>query len=352
MSERTFIVGTRGSALALTQTGFVVEALRKAHPNARFETRTIHTEGDRSTAALSELGGRGVFVIEIERALLARKIDIAVHSLKDLPADETTGLTIAAVYEREDPRDVLVSREGLALDRLPSAAVVGTGSPRRAAQVVALRPDLRIADIRGNVDTRLRKVEDGEYDATVLAAAGLSRLGWLDRATQIFETDQMLPAVGQGALAVQTRTDDVDAVAAVSALDHAATRAAVTAERAFERRLGGGCHAAIAAYGVILSSTEPGAQDKASLRRPALSEAEGNLGRGEGGATTPERGGPPVTRGRGPDRLHVRGLVGDASGTLLRSEIEGNPADAESLGTTLAERLIQQGAAAILESAS
>jgi len=310
VSQRTFIVGTRGSALALTQTGFVVEALRRAHPGARFETRTIHTEGDRSTASLSELGGRGDFVIEIERALLAREIDIAVHSLKDLPADEIAGLAIAAVYEREDPRDVLVSRDGLTLDRLPAGAVVGTGSPRRAAQIVAARSDLRIADIRGNVDTRLRKVADGEFDATVLAAAGLSRLAWLDRATQVFETDQMLPAVGQGALAVQTRGDDADAVSAVSALDHPATRAAVTAERAFERRLGGGCHAAIAAYATI------------------------------------------VAQGPSPEpRLHLRGLVGDSTGTLLRAEIEGDSAGAETLGTTLAERLIQQGAAAILEAA-
>lgn len=305
MSQRTFIVGTRGSALALTQTGFVVEALRRAHPGVRFETRTIHTEGDRSVASLSDIGGRGVFVIEIERALLDREIDIAVHSLKDLPADETSGLAISAVYEREDPRDVLVSRNGLALDRLPAGAVVGTGSPRRAAQVMAARPDLAIADIRGNVDTRLRKVTDGAYDATVLAAAGLRRLGWLDRATQVFETEQMLPAVGQGALAVQTRADDADAVTAVSALDHPATRAAVTAERAFERRLGGGCHAAIAAYGVIVAG----------------------------------------------ERLYLRGLVGDATGAILRAEIEGESAGAEALGITLAERLIEQGAGAMLEAA-
>ena len=345
MSPRTFIVGTRGSALALTQTGFVVEALRVAHPSARFETVTIHTEGDRSAASLSEIGGRGVFVIEIERALLAREIDIAVHSLKDLPADETAGLAISAVYEREDPRDVLVSRAGLTLDRLPTGATIGTGSPRRAAQVMAVRPDIAIADIRGNVDTRLRKVQDGEYDATVLAAAGLSRLGWLDRATQIFETEQMLPAVGQGALAVQTRADDTDAVVAVAALDHAPTRAAVTAERAFERRLGGGCHAAIAAYAVILGSTPnsvilsgtpTGAHDTASSRRDPEAGGKG---------TTPERGRPKT------GRLHVRGLVGDATGTLLRAELEGDPADAESLGLTLAERLIEQGASAILEAA-
>jgi hydroxymethylbilane synthase len=315
VSQRTLIVGTRGSSLALTQTGIIVEALRAANPGARFETRTIQTEGDRSTASLSELGGRGVFVIEIERALLASEIDIAVHSLKDLPADETAGLVIAAVHKREDPRDVLVSRAGVTLDRLPAGATIGTGSPRRAAQIVAARPDLRIADIRGNVDTRLRKVEEGEYDATVLAAAGLSRLGWLDRATQIFETEQMLPAVGQGALAVQTRADDPKAVAAVSTLDHAATRAAVTAERAFERRLGGGCHAAIAAYAVI--------------SKPSVAQGP-----------SPERA-----------RIHIRGLVGDASGTLLRAELEGDAADADALGIALAERLIKQGAGTLLEAA-
>ncbi len=346
MSGRIFHLGTRGSRLALRQTEIVLDALRAKHSQTHFQVRTIRTAGDKSRASLSEIGGRGVFVIELERALIAGEIDIAVHSLKDLPANETSGLTIAATYEREDARDVLISREGLTLDRLPAGATIGTGSPRRAAQVIAARPDLRIADIRGNVDTRLRKVEHGEYDATVLAAAGLSRLGWLDRATQVFETEQMLPAVGQGALAVQTRADDTSAIAAVSALDHAATRAAVTAERAFERRLGGGCHAAIAAYGVILSgtmpgvilsSTEPGAQDKVSSRRNLAEEGKG---------TAPARGATP-----GPDRLYVRGLVGDATGTLLRAEIEGDAGGAESLGTTLAERLIEQGAGAMLEAA-
>ncbi|HEU4758754.1 MAG TPA: hydroxymethylbilane synthase, partial [Dehalococcoidia bacterium] len=158
MSPRTFVAGSRGSALALRQTEIVLELLRAAHPEAPFEVRTIRTAGDRSRASLSEIGGRGVFVIELERALLAGEIDIAVHSLKDLPTQETSGLTIAAVPAREDPRDALVSRDNAALAELPAGAVVGTGSPRRAAQLLAARPDLRIADIRGNVDTRLRKV--------------------------------------------------------------------------------------------------------------------------------------------------------------------------------------------------
>src|SRR5207249_7697428 len=167
------------------------------------------------------------------------------------PVEEPSGLAIAAVLAREDPRDALVSRRGALLADLPAGAVVGTGSPRRAAQLAALRGDLRISDIRGNVDTRIRKVESGEYDAVVLAAAGLARLGWTKRAAQLFDFEQMLPAPGQGALAVQVRTDDSDTSATVGTVDHAETRAVVTAERAFERRLGGGCHAAIAALAIL-----------------------------------------------------------------------------------------------------
>ena len=249
MAGRTFIVGSRGSRLAVRQTEIVLEGLRRLHPSAAFQVRTIKTAGDRTTASLNEIGGRGVFVIELERELLSGGIDIAVHSLKDLPSQETSGLTIAAVPPREDARDALFSRDARTLAGIPAGARVGTGSPRRAAQITALRPDLVIADIRGNVDTRLRKVEEGEYDAVVLAAAGLARLGWLDRAAQVFDPGEMLPAVGQGALAVQVREEDSETRSLVSAADDAATRAAVTAERAFERRLGGGCHAAIAAFG-------------------------------------------------------------------------------------------------------
>lgn len=304
MAQRTIIVGTRGSQLALTQTGLVVQALRACHPDRSFEVRTIRTAGDQSRASLSEIGGRGVFVIELEQALLSSEIDVAVHSLKDLPVEQTQGLAIAATPPREDTRDALISRTGARLLDLPPGATVGTGSPRRACQVLALRPDLRIADIRGNVDTRIRKVREGEYDAVVLAAAGLSRLGWLDRATEIFEHDTMLPAVGQGALAVQVRDADPETAELVSALDDAATRTAVTAERAFERRLGGGCHAAIAALGELSGRT-----------------------------------------------LHLRGLVGAADGRTIRAEGDGPIADAEALGTRLAERLIGEGAAALLEAA-
>ncbi len=304
MSQRTFVAGTRGSRLALRQTEIVLDRLRAAVPQAQFEVRAIHTTGDRTDASLSEIGGRGVFVIELERALLSSEIDIAVHSLKDLPSQETPGLTLAAILEREDPRDALVSRGDATLRTLPKGATVGTGSPRRAAQLLASRPDLRIADIRGNVDTRIRKVEEGQYDAVVLAAAGLARLGWLARASETFEPDVMLPAPGQGALAVQVRSDDEDAGRIVGVADHPATRVAVTAERAFERRLGGGCDAAIAALGEMTG-----------------------------------------------DHLRLRGLVGDATGRLLRGEIEGDAADAEELGARLAERLIAEGAGALLEAA-
>jgi len=303
VSPRALIVGTRGSRLALRQTESALAALHMAVPDASFEVQTIRTAGDRSAASLSEIGGRGVFVIELERALLEREIDIAVHSLKDLPVDETSGLAIAAVLAREDPRDALVSRRGALLADLPAGAVVGTGSPRRAAQLAALRGDLRISDIRGNVDTRIRKVESGEYDAVVLAAAGLARLGWTKRAAQLFDFEQMLPAPGQGALAVQVRIDDADTSATVVTVDHAETRAAVTAERACERRLGGGCHAAIAALATVSG-----------------------------------------------ERLRLIGLVGDpAGGRVFRGELDGTSDDPASAGLLLAEQLIADGAAELLE---
>ena len=312
MSARSFVVGTRGSKLALRQTEIASQALTAANPSLILEPRTIQVSGERSTASLTEIGGRGVFVIEIESALLAREIDIAVHSLKDLPSEETAGLTIAAVLPREDPRDALFSRSGAHLADLPAGATVATGSPRRAAQVLAARPDVTVSDIRGNVDTRIRKVEEGEYDAAVLAAAGLKRLGWLERAAQVFEPEEMLPAVGQGALAIQVRSDDAEALALVAALDDASTRAAVTAERAFLRRLGGGCHAAIGGYATI------------------------------GFAPSDDRA-----------PLHMRGLVGEAmGGRLLKGEMSGVASEADMLGVRLAEFLIAQGAEELLGAAT
>jgi len=312
VSARTFVVGTRGSKLALRQTEIASEALRRANPDLQLEPHVIQTEGDRSKESLSRIGGRGVFVIEIERALLSGEIDIAVHSLKDLPSEETDGLTIAAALKREDPRDALVAKGDSRLHDLWEGAIVGTGSPRRACQLLALRPDLQVRDIRGNVDTRLRKVQDGEYDAIVLAAAGLKRLDWLERASQVFEPEEMLPAVGQGVLAVQVRSDDEEAMALVSAADHSSTRAAAIAERAFERRLGGGCTAAIAAFATV-------GHDSGDGRAPLL----------------------------------LRGLVGEeAGGRLLRGEMSGVASEAEMLGVRLAEYLIAQGAEELLGAAS
>ena len=210
-AARTFIVGTRGSRLALAQTALVVDALRAAHPDARFEVREITTQGDRDTKPLSEIGGQGVFTKAIEDALLRNEIDIAVHSMKDLPPRLTEGLTIAAVPKRGDPRDALVTKDGRKLADLTPGARIGTGSARRAVQLRAMRPDVECVDIRGNVDTRIRKVDEGEYDAIVVAMAGLERLGLTARASQIFSVEEMVPSPGQGALAVQVRTDDVEA---------------------------------------------------------------------------------------------------------------------------------------------
>ena len=238
---RTFIVGTRGSRLALAQTGLVVDALRAAHPEARFEVREITTQGDRDTKPLSEIGGQGVFTKAIEDALLRNEIDIAIHSMKDLPPRLTDGLTIAAVPKRGDPRDALVTKDGRKLADLPPGARIGTGSARRAVQLKAMRPDVECVEIRGNVDTRIRKVDDGGYDAVVVAMAGLERLGLAARASQVFSVEEMVPSPGQGALAVQVRTSDESALALAQQINDVATQAAVEMERAFLEELGAGC---------------------------------------------------------------------------------------------------------------
>jgi hydroxymethylbilane synthase len=249
---RRLIIGTRGSRLALRQTGIVVDALRDLHGDALdVEIREIKTEGDRSAAPLTEIGGLGVFTKAIEDALLAREIDVAVHSLKDLPPALTDGLVLAAIPPRGDVRDALVARDGATLAHLPPGARIGTGSERRAVQLRRLRDDIEPVSIRGNVDTRIRKVEDGEYDGAVLAMAGLERLGLAARATQVFSVDEMIPSVGQGALAIQVRSDDLEASEIASAIDHAETRACVTAERAFLERLGAGCRLPVGAYAHI-----------------------------------------------------------------------------------------------------
>jgi hydroxymethylbilane synthase len=242
-------IGTRGSALALRQAELVAAALRRAWPGLAVELVPIRTSGDTlAHANLAQVGGKGLFVKEIEEALLARRIEAAVHSLKDLPAGVPEGLVLAAFPEREDPRDVLVSRSGDGLHRLPTGARVGTSSLRRKLQLLAGRPDLVVEPIRGNVETRLRKLDEVAYDGIVLAAAGLRRLGLAPAGATTLDPDEMLPAVGQGTLAVEVREEDEATRRLVAALDHAETRAATVAERTFLAAMGGTCTTPLAAY--------------------------------------------------------------------------------------------------------
>ncbi|WP_353050452.1 hydroxymethylbilane synthase [Cellulosimicrobium sp. Marseille-Q4280] len=247
-------VGTRGSALATTQTGHVARRLEEL-TGRTIETVRIRTDGDVLTGSLAQMGGTGVFVTALREALLDGRCDVAVHSLKDLPTTPAPGLTVVTP-EREDPRDALCARDGLTIATLPRGAHVGTGSPRRAAQLRSVRPDLDVVDIRGNVDTRLRRVhgEDADLDAVVLAYAGLSRLGRLDAVTEVIDTTVMAPAAGQGALAVEVRTSELDdpvVAAALDALDHEPTRLAVLAERALLARLEAGCAAPVGAHALV-----------------------------------------------------------------------------------------------------
>jgi len=235
-------IGTRASALAHAQTGLVANALAAARPGLACEIVRITTTGDRRhDKPLPQLGGKGLFTKEIEDALLAGDIDLAVHSLKDLPTRLAPGLAIAAIPQRAPANDALVAANGQPIDQLPQGARIGTSSPRRAAQLLAARPDLQPLSIRGNLDTRLRKLREGRYDAIVLALAGLTRLGLADQVTQVLPIDLMLPAPGQGALAIETRAADPTIAALVGLIDHPASAAATTAERRVLEGLGSGC---------------------------------------------------------------------------------------------------------------
>jgi hydroxymethylbilane synthase len=249
--DNTLIVGTRGSRLALAQTALVADALRRSGRTISIDVKEIVTQGDRDAKPMSEIGGQGVFTKAIEDALLRGDIDVAVHSMKDLPPKLTAGLAIAAIPQRGDPRDALVTRDGRKLAELPAGARIGTGSARRAVQLRALRPDVEPVDIRGNVDTRIRKVDGGEYDAAVLAMAGFERLGLAARVSQVFSINEMVPSPGQGALAVQVRVGDDVAWDAVEALDHRQTRIAVAYERAFLAQLGEGCSLPVGAHAFV-----------------------------------------------------------------------------------------------------
>ncbi|HEV7905849.1 MAG TPA: hydroxymethylbilane synthase [Pyrinomonadaceae bacterium] len=255
-----FIIGSRGSKLALWQSEWVRARLLELRPEAEIRIEVIKTSGDvLLNVPLATIGGKGVFTKELEEALLAGEIDLAVHSLKDLPTTLPDNLSIAAITEREDARDALVLREGVAaqhnsLGDLARGAIVGTSSLRRQAQLKHLRPDVQIKDLRGNVDTRLRKLDGGGYHAIILASAGLRRLGFERRINAAIGHAEMLPAVGQGALGIETRSGDARTHALVSLLDHAPTRAACTAERALLHALGGGCQVPIAAHATVLGN--------------------------------------------------------------------------------------------------
>lgn len=295
-------IGTRGSTLALAQTAWVKGKLEEKFPDARIETILIKTSGDRFLeASVQAIGGKGIFTKEIEDALLRHEIDIAVHSMKDLPTDLSAGLIVAAVPHREDPRDILVSTGAKKLSDLSAGAKIGTGSLRRRAQLLYYRRDLIIVPIRGNVDTRLKKLDQGECDALVMAAAGLKRINQEERIAEHISNDVCLSAAGQGALGVESREDD-SIREQLSFLHDPVTFAEVTAERSFLNRLGGGCHVPVGARGV----------------------AEG-------------------------EKFKLLGVVANPDGSsLFRGETSGCVAQAEELGRELAERLLSQGAQQIL----
>jgi hydroxymethylbilane synthase len=243
---------TRPSKLARWQTEWAIQALKNNWPELDCDMVVITTQGDQNLdQPLPDIGGKGIFTQELEAALLSGAVDAAVHSLKDLPIEPGFGLTIAAIPVREDARDVLISLRGEALEQLPPGARIGTSSLRRAAQLLAIRNDFVIESLRGNVDTRIRKLHAGQYDAIVIAGAGVLRLGYRNEITQWLPIESMLPAPGQGALAVQCRADDHETISLIGTLDHAITRRTVTAERSFLAGLGGGCSLPVAAYGIL-----------------------------------------------------------------------------------------------------
>ena len=296
-------IGTRGSKLALRQSRWVKDQIEGRHPGVRVELVRIRTTGDRILdAPLSKIGGKGLFVKEIEDALMQGRVDLAVHSMKDVPAELPEGLALSTFPKREEPADVIISAGGETLDQLPIGARVGTSSLRRGAQLLHARPDLRLVPLRGNVDTRLGRLESGDLHAVILAAAGLRRLGLSRRITHILPFDLVLPAVGQGALGIEIRRDDHQTSSLIQFLDHEPTRTAVAAERAFLKELEGGCQVPIA----------------------CLARLNG-------------------------DGLRVDGMVAELDGSeILRQEITGPADQAADMGVTLARRLLDSGADRIL----
>ncbi|AHY44437.1 hydroxymethylbilane synthase [Stutzerimonas decontaminans] len=302
--SREIRIATRKSALALWQAEYVKARLEASHPGLKVSLVPMVSRGDKLLdAPLAKIGGKGLFVKELETALMENEADIAVHSMKDVPMEFPEGLGLYCICEREDPRDAFVSNHFDSLDALPPGSVVGTSSLRRQAQLLARRPDLKIQFLRGNVNTRLAKLDAGEYDAIILAAAGLIRLGFGERIRSSIGVDESLPAGGQGAVGIECRTTDSELHALLECLNHAPTATRVVAERALNKRLNGGCQVPIACYAVL-----------------------------EG------------------EQLWLRGLVGQPDGTLLlRAEGRAPAADAEALGVRVAERLLDQGAEQILQ---
>ncbi|KAA1149983.1 hydroxymethylbilane synthase [Pseudoalteromonas sp. FUC4] len=305
MTEKTKLVriATRKSALALWQAEFVKAELERFHTDVRVELVPMSTQGDIILdTPLAKIGGKGLFVKELEQAMLDGRADIAVHSMKDVPVEFPQGLALHTICEREDPRDAFVSNNFANLSALPQGAIVGTSSLRRQCQIKALRPDLDIRDLRGNVNTRLGKLDDGQYDAIILAAAGLIRLEMESRIADYIEPEVSLPANGQGAVGIECRIDDEVTKALLAPLEHTQTRIRVNAERSMNRYLEGGCQVPIGAY--------------------ALVDGE---------------------------QVHLRGLVGAVDGSeILRDEVTGHVNDAEKLGIELAKKLLAQGADKIL----
>ncbi|UIP32299.1 hydroxymethylbilane synthase [Stutzerimonas kunmingensis] len=302
--SREIRIATRKSALALWQAEYVKSRLEASHPGLKVSLVPMVSRGDKLLdAPLAKIGGKGLFVKELETALMENEADIAVHSMKDVPMEFPEGLGLYCICEREDPRDAFVSNHFDDLDALPPGSVVGTSSLRRQAQLLARRPDLKIQFLRGNVNTRLAKLDAGEYDAIILAAAGLIRLGFGERIRSSISVDESLPAGGQGAVGIECRTTDSELHALLECLNHAPTATRVVAERALNKRLNGGCQVPIACYAVL-----------------------------EG------------------EQLWLRGLVGQPDGTvLLRAEGRAPAADAEALGVQVAEALLDQGAEQILQ---
>ncbi|RLC26374.1 MAG: hydroxymethylbilane synthase [Deltaproteobacteria bacterium] len=297
-------IGTRGSKLALAQSYWVRDKICSRHPDLQVDLVTIKTTGDRILdSPLSKIGGKGLFVKEIEQALLEKKIDLAVHSMKDVPAELPDKLCLPVFPEREDPSDAFVCFRRQGLEQLPQSARVGTSSLRRTAQLRHIRPDLNIVSLRGNVDTRLGKLASGELDGIILAMAGLNRLGYCGRISQIIPQEHILPAIGQGALGLELRQNDTRTMDLIRFLNHEPTEIAVTAERAFLHKLQGGCQVPIAGFAHL-----------------------------HGGI------------------LRLTGMVAEIDGSrILRDEITGGTDQAEQLGVTLAERLLHAGAGEILE---